>query len=149
VAGLVSHVRHEAIMISSANTYKDKRYNRSAYVSIRQHTSAYVSIRQHTSAYVGIRQHTPAYVSSANTYKDTRDNRHVDLPCQSPSSEEANQRAFGSLCSIPLKTIFGKVCGVLQVPLLPHTASTHSQDSLNSALLEPQQSLNRGLIAPQ
>jgi len=28
---------------------------------------------------------------------------------------------FGSMCTIPLKSIFGTVCGVLQVPWLMHT----------------------------
>jgi hypothetical protein len=49
-------------------------------------------------------------VSSPHSRSDLRYNPEVDLPCT-----KAETKGFGTICSIPLKSIFGSVCGVLQV----------------------------------
>ena len=62
--------------------------------------------------------------------------REIDLPCSKsiqPEEEAAAPNAtpgFGTICSIPLKSTLGTVCGVLQVAHVEEDAFTHSDEQV-------------------
>jgi transcriptional regulator with GAF, ATPase, and Fis domain len=71
-------------------------------------------------------------VSSPHSRSDLRYNPEIDLPCT-----KAETKGFGTICSIPLKSIFGSVCGVLQVAHVREDAFTASDEQVFTTISIP------------